>query len=90
MVFFAGFADWKPAEGLGWVQITTIIALWGVVLSAVYMLRAFRNTFQGPLVKSTQNAADISYCEKIPAYLLAATLLVVGVYPNLLLQFLQK
>lgn len=89
MVFFAGFYDWKPADGvteLGWVQITTIIALWGVVISAVYMLRAFRNTFQGPLVKSTENATDISFCEKIPTYLLAATLLVVGVYPQIILQ----
>ncbi len=88
MVFFAGFADWNPADGLGWVQVTTIIALWGVVLSAVYMLRAFRNTFQGPLVKSTEGASDISCCEKIPAYLLATTLLVVGVYPQIILQFL--
>lgn len=89
MVFFAGFYDWKPADGvteLGWVQVTTIIALWGVVISAVYMLRAFRNTFQGPLVKSTENATDISFCEKIPTYLLAATLLVVGVYPQIILQ----
>lgn len=88
MVFFAGFADWKPADGLGWVQITTIIALWGVVLSAVYMLRAYRNIFQGPLVRDTEKATDLHICEKIPAYLLAATLLVVGVYPHILLQFL--
>lgn len=91
MVFFAGFADWKDAHGkidLGWVQITTIISLWGVVISAVYMLRAYRNTFQGPLVKSTEAASDISICEKIPAYLLAATLLVVGFYPHIILQFL--
>jgi len=52
------------------------------------MLRAFRNTFQGPLVKATENAADIHYCEKIPAYILAATLLVVGIYPKIILQFL--
>ena len=87
MVFFAGFADWSPAAGLGWVQVTTIIALWGVVLSAVYMLRAYRNVFQGALVKSTENASDIHYCEKIPAYILATALLVVGVYPQVLLQF---
>ena len=49
---------------MGWVQVTTIIALWGVVISAVYMLRAFRNTFQGPLVKATENAADISLLRK--------------------------
>ncbi len=92
MVFFAGFYDWKDAQGqiaLGWVQWTTIIALWGVVISAVYMLRAFRSSFQGPLVKSTENATDISICGKIPAYLLAATLLVVGIYPQIILQFLK-
>ncbi|BDS08940.1 NADH dehydrogenase subunit M [Oceaniferula spumae] len=88
MVFFAGFADWKPADGMGWVQVTTIIALWGVVLSAVYMLRAYRNIFQGPLVRDTETATDLHICEKIPTYLLAATLLVVGVYPQILLQFL--
>ena len=88
MVFFAGFADWKPTEGLGIVQVTTIIALWGVVISAVYMLRAFRKTFQGPLVNSTKDASDITFCEKIPAYLLAAVLLAVGIYPNLILNLL--
>ena len=88
MVFFAGFADWSPKDGLGWVQITTIIALWGVVLSAVYMLRAFRNIFQGPLVKKTSDACDICSCDVIPAYLLSAVLLIVGIYPQLILQFL--
>lgn len=87
MVFFAGFADWTPGEDLGWVQITTIIALWGVVISAVYMLRAYRNTFQGPLVKATETADDIHYCEKIPAYILASVLLIVGIYPKIILQF---
>ncbi|MBT8036476.1 MAG: NADH-quinone oxidoreductase subunit M [Verrucomicrobiae bacterium] len=89
MVFFAGFADWSPADGMGWVQVTTIIALWGVVLSAVYMLRAFRNTFQGPLVTSTQYAKDIHLDEKVPAYILAGTLLIIGIYPNLLLNLLK-
>lgn len=93
MVFFAGFADWNPADGvvkLGWVQITTIIALWGVVISAVYMLRAFRSSFQGPLVRSTENVDDIGYRDRIPAYVLAITLLLVGLYPKIILQFLSN
>lgn len=91
MVFFAGFYDWKNAAGqidLGWVQWTTIIALWGVVISAVYMLRAFRSTFQGPLVKATEQATDPSTCAKIPAYLLVTILLVVGICPKIILQFI--
>lgn len=90
LVFLAGFADWKAGDPFGVVQMATIVALWGVVISAVYMLRAYRNTFQGPLVKSTENATDITLCEKIPAYMLAAVLLIVGIYPQFILQFLQK
>jgi len=88
MVFLAGFADWKAGSPLGIVQLTTIIALWGVVISAVYMLRAYRNTFQGPLVKSTESATDLSLCSKIPAYMLGAILIIVGVYPAIILNFL--
>jgi len=93
MVFFAGFANWSPIDGLaalGPVQLTTIIALWGVVISAVYMLRAYRNIFQGPLVKATENAQDISLYQKAPTYFLAGILLIVGICPNILLQFLSK
>ena len=88
MVFLAGFADWKAGEPLGLVQLTTIVALWGVVISAVYMLRAYRNTFQGPLVNSTDSATDLTLCEKIPAYMLGAVLLTVGIYPAIILNFL--
>ena len=89
MVFFAGFQNWSPLNGFDVVQITTIIALWGVVISAVYILRAFRKAFQGPLVKSTASAEDIGICVKIPAYLLTAALIIVGVYPNILLNLLK-
>lgn len=32
-------------------QIATILCLWGLVIGAVYMLRAYRNIFQGDLSK---------------------------------------
>ena len=88
MVFIAGFQQYDPAVGFGPVQIGTILALWGVVLSALYMLRAFKNTFQGPLVPSTEGATDITALERIPYYLLAASLLIVGLYPDLLIALL--
>jgi NADH-quinone oxidoreductase subunit M len=88
MVFFSGFEDWSPADGLGAVQIATIIAIWGVVISAVYMLRAFRNIFHGETVNRTENATPLSLEEKIPAALLALILLIVGIYPQAILNFL--
>ena len=88
MVFFSGFEGWEPADGLGMLQIATIIAIWGVVISAVYMLRAFRHIFQGDTSSRTESAIDLEICEKIPAILLAVILLIVGIYPQSILQFL--
>lgn len=82
MVFLSGFKNFHGPADLGPVQIATILALWGVVISAVYLLRAFRNTFQGPEVASGANATDLTATERIPAIMLAAALLIVGIYPN--------
>ena len=88
MVFFSGFNGWDSSKPFGPVQWGTVIALWGVVISAVYMLRAIKNTFHGELIESAREMKDISLMEQIPALLLGGVLLVVGVYPNILLQFL--
>src|SRR5690606_31778203 len=53
LVFLSAFKDYSPTAGLGPVQIACILSIWGVVISAVYMLRAYRRIFQGPSVKST-------------------------------------
>ena len=89
MVFLSGFEGRNPADPLTPVQIATILSLWGVVISAVYVLRAFRKIFQGPTVSMTVNVTDIPLMEKLPALLLAASLLVVGVYPSILIHLLK-
>ena len=83
-VFLSGFKNWVAGEPLGVVQIGTIIAVFGVVLSAIYMLRAIRLIFHGEPVAATQSASDLDLQEKLPALILAVALLVVGLYPNLL------
>jgi NADH-quinone oxidoreductase subunit M len=88
-VFIAGFQGCDPNLPLAPVQIATIIALWGVVISAVYMLSAFRKIFHGSTVSATANASDISLLQSLPAYLLGTALLIVGVYPNFLLNLLK-
>ena len=89
LVFLSAFQDYDPANGFGPVQIACILAIWGVVISAVYMLRAYRNIFQGPAVKSTATAADLTISDHIPAVILILALLAVGCYPNLLLSLLK-
>lgn len=87
LVFLSTFQNWQSSDGLGRVQWATILALWGVVISAVYMLRAFRKIFQGPLADSAKTAADPGWGVKWPALILAVALLVVGIFPKILLQY---
>lgn len=89
LVFLAGFKNYDGVE-MGAVQIATVLSLWGVVISAVYMLRAFRTTFQGPLVESSDaKLGDLSCNDRITGGLLSAALLIVGIYPNLILGLIQ-
>ena len=85
VIFFGAFKG-AFADGfeLGCLQVATILALWGVVISAVYMLRAYRNIFQGE-AKADLAPADMSFAEKLPVYLMIAVLLLVGFFPNLVL-----
>ena len=91
LVFLSGFRTYEGG-GLGCVQVATILALWGVVISAVYMLRAYRQTFQGPSVEHTNSdhVTDFGPFCQIPACILAAALLIVGLFPNTLLQHLEE
>lgn len=85
MVFFGGFAE-KPADHLGPLQVTTIFALWGVVISAVYMLRAFRKVFLGAPAEVCTTATDLPWLTRLPILLLIAALLATGFFPELLMQ----
>lgn len=89
LVFLSAFKSYNGVSGLGPVQIACILSIWGVVISAVYMLRAYRNIFQGPAVESTESAADLTLADRIPAILLVVALFAVGLYPNLLLNLLK-
>ena len=89
LVFLAAFKSYDGASALGPVQIACILSIWGVVISAIYMLRAYRNIFQGPPVKLTATAPDLSLADRLPALLLVITLFAVGLYPNLLLNLLK-
>ena len=88
-VFLSAFQQYTPATGLTPLQIVCIFAIWGVVISAVYMLRAFHGMFHGPPVEATRNAPDLTLADRIPALLLAIPLLCVGLYPNLLLNLIR-
>lgn len=85
-IFFSGFAGWPASPGnwsLGPVQIATIIALWGLVIGAVYMLRAFRNVFEGDISRASDRATRLCASDLVAAGFLAFCLVFFGICPFL-------
>lgn len=89
MIFTGSFDTslWSPAK-LGELQWTTILALWGVVISAVYMLRAYRKIFFGTAASGLY-MKDPAFGQRVPLVLLAAVLLIVGCCPGTLIDLLK-
>ncbi len=87
LVFFGAFKN-TVAHGTLWLGTATVLALWGVVISAVYMLRAYRAVFKGEIGATTE-FTDIDCRVKWPAIILVVALLIVGFCPNLILSLVQ-
>src|SRR6202790_5062525 len=59
MIFFGAFRnDWEMAR-FHIFQVATVLALWGVVISAVYMLRAYRRVFMGAMDDRWKEIVDL-------------------------------
>lgn len=90
LMVFAGSFDAGVAsltDGLKPIHWATIFALWGVVMSAVYMLRAYRNLFFGT-PSAGHFIRDPEGGQRLPLLLLTVVLLVVGCRPGLLIDLL--
>jgi NADH-quinone oxidoreductase subunit M len=99
LVFFGSFIGGEPSMGsingkeifaLNNFQIATICAVWGVVISAVYMLRAYRRIFFGPLNDRWAGLPEISGLTRGAIATLIVVMLVTGFFPSLLINFLQS
>jgi NADH-quinone oxidoreductase subunit M len=77
MIFFG---SWKA------FPLVTGLAVWGgLIIAAVYMLRAIRNILHGPLGEKCGEVADAPHIwRKLPFALLLASLFVFGFFPGLL------
>jgi len=89
MVFFGAFGNAGDGLHFSNLQITTMLALWGVVISAVYMLRAYRAVFMGPINKRWAQLPDIGSSLRAPLILLIAALLFAGFCPRVFTRIIQ-
>ncbi|MCY1549418.1 proton-translocating NADH-quinone oxidoreductase, chain M [compost metagenome] len=62
------------------------IAGLGIILGAIYMLNMVQKVAYGN--KKEMAIADMSMNERLSIYLILAVIIILGVYPNLLLQLL--
>jgi len=85
-----GFANF-PGELLvlfgvwGSLPWFVVAAAWGaLIIAAIYMLRAVRDIWHGPLAEEFASLRDASLWRKVPFALLLAALLLFGVFPKTL------
>ena len=88
LIFFGAFARGNVGA-FNWFQTCTALALWGVVISAVYMLRAYRRVFWGARGAAVhEGIGDAPPNVRWAVALLVAVLLLVGFRPGLLLDYI--
>jgi NADH-quinone oxidoreductase subunit M len=76
LIFFGAWKHYTP-----WVMV----ALWGLVISAVYMLRAIRATCYGAAQEPAAAWLDLPASGRVwPYALLAGALAIAGIFPGLL------
>jgi NADH-quinone oxidoreductase subunit M len=82
MIFFGAIRNGWSMERFHIFQIATMLALWGVVISTVYMLRAYRSIFMGAINERRTKIVDLAYDLRIPVALLIGALIWFGFFPQ--------
>jgi NADH-quinone oxidoreductase subunit M len=82
MIVFGAFKNGWTIDGFHIFQITTVLALWGVVISTVYMLRAYRKAFMGTISDQWKQLVDLRPALRVPVTLLVGALLCYGFFPQ--------
>jgi NADH-quinone oxidoreductase subunit M len=82
MVLFGTFRNGANPERFTIYQIATVLGLWGVVISAVYMLRAYRAVFMGAMGESLRGITDLRKNLRVPIALLVAMTIWFGFFPQ--------
>lgn len=88
MIFFGAFRNGFAIDRFHIFQIATVLALWGVVISAVYMLRAYRKVFMGTMDDRWKEIVDLRPNLRVSVALLVAALLWFGFYPPSIIRIL--
>jgi NADH-quinone oxidoreductase subunit M len=86
MIVFGAFRNGFDYQHFHIFQWATLLALWGVVISAIYMLRAYRWTFFGSRVGVDGGISDLRFGFRFPIALLVAASILIGFFPQIAVQ----
>ena len=86
LIFFGAIRNGWEMQRFHIFQIATVLALWGVVISTVYMLRAYRSTFMGTMNERWGKLVDLGAGQRVSVALLIAGLIWFGFFPQTLVR----
>ncbi|KJS18913.1 MAG: NADH dehydrogenase [Clostridiaceae bacterium BRH_c20a] len=70
--------------------VLTILAISGIVITAVYVLRVVQNVFFGPRNPKWDGLEDVRGIELVPIVILCGVLLFLGFFPSLLMELINN
>jgi len=68
--------------------VIAVLSLIGIVVTAAYVIRVSYTVFFGPLKPELEGIPAVSTMEKVPLFIMAAILIIVGLYPSVLLNLI--
>jgi NADH-quinone oxidoreductase subunit M len=81
---FVTFIGSFSSTAVSGIQVYTLLAVFGVVLAAGYILWMLQRTFYGPVLEQFNDAKDADTLEKVYMFAFVALILLVGIYPAIL------
>lgn len=81
---FITFVGSFSSAAVKWIQIYTILGVFGVVLTAGYILWMLQRVFYGPLQEKLNGVPDADNVDKVCIFSFVIAIMLVGLYPAIL------
>jgi NADH-quinone oxidoreductase subunit M len=81
---FITFVGSYSSPAVPWIQLYTILGVFGIVLTAGYILWMLQRVFYGPPLEKFSKVPDANNVDKICIFSFVAAIMLVGIYPAIL------
>ncbi len=85
LIFLGSWRVEKILFGFLHFRVLSILAIFGVVVTAIYVLRVVQKVFFGPRNPKWDHLTDAKGIEMVPIVILVGVLLLFGIFPSLLI-----